>query len=121
LPLVLPGAANGRRVLIERIFADAKLEPNVVLEADSLVSEMWSVRNDAGCTILPVGNLSNFGPHAFAKPVPIEPPIYLTCSIVYSADLPLTVAGEAVRDRLVDFIERRLSEPGMPGAERIAS
>jgi len=120
LALVLPSMTNGRRALIERVFAEAELKPNVVLEADSLVSEMWSVRNEAGCTILPVGDLSNFGPHAFAKPVAIDPPIHLTCSIVYSADLPLTIAGEAVRDRLVDFIERRVTETDMPGAERIA-
>jgi len=119
LPLVLPGAANGRRALLERVFAEAKLIPNVVLEADSLVSEMWSVRNEAGCTILPVGDLSNFGPNAFAKPALIEPPIYLTCSIVYSADFPLTNAGEAVRDTLLTFVKRRVSETDMPGAEWI--
>jgi LysR family transcriptional regulator, nitrogen assimilation regulatory protein len=117
LPLVLPGKANGRRALIERVFAEAKLKPNVVLEADSLVSEMWSVRNEIGCTILPVGDLSNFGPRAFAKPTLIEPPIYFTCSIVHSADLPLTAAGEAVRDGLAQFIERQLREASIVGAE----
>jgi LysR family transcriptional regulator, nitrogen assimilation regulatory protein len=119
LPLVLPGHINGRRVLIERVFAEAKLKPNVVLEADSLVSEMWSVRNEVGCTILPIGDLSNFGPRAFAQPVVIEPPIYLTCSIVHSADFPLTTAGEAVRDTLLTFIKRRVHETDMPGAEWI--
>ena len=119
LPLVLPGKTNGRRALIERVFAEAMLKPNVVLEADSLVSEMWSVRNEIGCTILPVGDLSNFGPRAFAKPALIEPPIYFTCSIVHSADLPLTAAGEAVRDALAKFIERRISEAGIVGAERL--
>ncbi|MCA6119315.1 LysR family transcriptional regulator [Bradyrhizobium sp. WSM 1738] len=120
LPLVLPGATNGRRVLIERVFAEAKLKPNIVLEADSLVSEMWAARNEVGCTILPVGDLSNFGPDAFARPALIEPAIYLTCSIVYSADFPLTIAGEAVCDFLVDFIERRVRQTDMPGAEWIA-
>src|SRR5215475_3755384 len=62
LPLVLPGKAKGRRTLIERKFEEAKLKPNVVLEADTLMSEMWSVRNGVGCTILPIGDLSNYGP-----------------------------------------------------------
>jgi LysR family nitrogen assimilation transcriptional regulator len=119
LPLVLPGKANGRRALIERTFAEAALKPNVVLEADSLVSEMWSVRNEIGCTILPVGDLSNFGPRAFEKPILIEPPMYFTCSIVHSADLPLTAAGEAIRDALADFIERRLGDGSIVGAERL--
>jgi LysR family nitrogen assimilation transcriptional regulator len=121
MPLVLPGRTNGRRVLIERVFADAKLKPNVALEADSLASEMWAVRNKIGCTILPVGDMSHFGPNAFAKPLLIEPPIYFTCSLVHSADFPLTNAGEAVRAFLLDFIERRVSQIDMPGTEWIAS
>ena len=64
--------------------------------------------------------MSHFGPDAFAKPVLIEPPMHLTCSIVYSADLPLTTAGEAVRDFLVEFIERRVGQADMPGVEWIA-
>src|ERR1700730_12833195 len=119
LPLVLTGASNGSSALLERVFAEARLTPNVVLEADSLISEMWSVRNEVGCTILPIGDLSNFGPNAFAKPALIEPPIYLTCSIVCSADFPLTNAGEAVRDTLLTFVKRRVSETDMPGAEWI--
>jgi LysR family nitrogen assimilation transcriptional regulator len=121
VPLVLPGRTNGRRVLIERVFADAKLKPNIALEADSLASEMWAVRNKIGCTILPVGDMSHFGPNAFAKPLLIEPPIYLTCSLVHSADFPLTNAGEAVRAFLLDFIERRVSQADMPGTEWIAN
>ena len=121
IPLVLPAPTNGRRVLIERVFADAKLKPNIALEADSLASEMGAVRNKIGCTILPVGDMSHFGPHAFAKPVLIEPPMYLICSIAYSADFPLTNAGEAVRDFLHRFIERRVQQADMPGTEWIAN
>jgi LysR family nitrogen assimilation transcriptional regulator len=120
MPLVLPGRNNGRRVLIERVFADAKLKPKIALEADSVSSEMWAVRNKIGCTILPVGDMSHFGPNAFAKPLLIEPPIHLTCSLAHSADFPLTNAGEAVRDFLLNFIERRVSEADMPGTEWIA-
>jgi len=121
MPLVLPGAINGRRSKIDRAFAAAKLTPNIVLEADSLASEMWAVRTDVGCTILPVGDMSHFGPHAFAKPVLIEPPMYLICSIAYSADFPLSNAGEAVRDLLHRFIERRVQQADMPGTEWIAN
>ncbi len=121
IPLVLPGRTNGRRVLIERIFADATLKPKIALEADSLASEMWAVRNKVGCTILPVGDMSHFGPNAFAKPLLIEPPIHLTCSLVHSADFPLTNAGEAVRNFLLDFIERRVSQADMPGTDWIGT
>jgi LysR family nitrogen assimilation transcriptional regulator len=120
MPLVLPGRTNGRRVLVERVFADAKLKPNIALEADTLASEMWAVRNKIGCTILPVGDMSHFGPNAFAKPLLIEPPIHFTCSLVHSADFPLSNAGEAVRNFLLGFIEHRVSQADMPGTEWIA-
>ena len=120
IPLVLPAYTNGRRVMIERMFTEAKLTLNLALEADSLASEMWAIRNDVGCTVLPIGDMSHFGPNAFAKPVLIEPPMTFICSIVYSADLPLTTAGEAVRDLLIEYIERRVSQTDMPGTEWIA-
>jgi LysR family nitrogen assimilation transcriptional regulator len=120
MPLVLPGRTNGRRVLIERVFADANLKPNIALEADTLASEMWAVRNKIGCTILPVGDMSHFGPNAFAKPLLIEPPIHFTCSLVHSADFPLSNAGEAVRNFLLGFIEHRVSQADMPGTDWIA-
>jgi LysR family transcriptional regulator, nitrogen assimilation regulatory protein len=120
IPLVLPALTNGRRVLIERTFAEAKLSFNLALEADSLGSEIWAMRNDIGCSVLPVGDMAHFGPGAFAKPVLIDPPMSLTCSIIHSAGLPLSVAGEAIRTFLVELIERRVQQADMPGVEWIA-
>lgn len=120
IPLVLPARTNGRRVLIERVFAEANLTVKLALEADSPASEVWAVLNGVGCSVLPIGDMSHFGPNVFAKPVLVEPPMSFTCSIVYSADLPLTAAGEAMRDFLVEYIKRRVSKADMPGVEWIA-
>jgi LysR family nitrogen assimilation transcriptional regulator len=120
LPLVLPGSSSSRRIQIERAFAEAKLKPNVVLEVESLSSAISAVRSDVGAAIFAIGDMSHFGPDAFAKPLLIEPPIRFTCSIVHSADFPLTSAGEAVRNFLVAFIARRIRQPDMPGTEWIA-
>ncbi len=120
LPLVLPGRPNGRRDKIERAFAGAKLKPNIALEADSLSSEIWAVRSGTGCTILPSGDMSHFGPQAFAAPLLIEPAIVLTCSIIHSADSTLSSASEAVRNFLKGFVERRVRQMEIPGAEWIA-
>jgi LysR family transcriptional regulator, nitrogen assimilation regulatory protein len=120
LPLVIPGPTYGRRrEVIERTFAEAKLKPNIALEADTLGSELWAVRNNIGCSILPAGDMSHFGPHAFAKPILIEPPMQMTCSLVHSGGLPLTNAGQALRDFLIGFIERRVRQPDMPGVKWI--
>jgi LysR family transcriptional regulator, nitrogen assimilation regulatory protein len=121
-PLVLPGPTPGRRRdLINRIFAEAKLTPTIALEADSLSSEIWAVRNGVGSGILPAGDMSHFGPGAFAKPVLIEPAMVMTCSIVHVGGLPLSGAAAAVHDFLIDFIERRVRETDMPGVEWIAT
>jgi LysR family transcriptional regulator, nitrogen assimilation regulatory protein len=121
LPLVIPGPTYGRRrEVIERAFAEAKLKPNIALEADTLGSELWAVRNNIGYSILPAGDMSHFGPHAFAKPVLIEPPMRMTCSLVHSGGLPLTNAGQALLDFLIGFIEHRVQQPDMPGTEWIA-
>ncbi len=98
----------------------AKLKPNIALEADSLSSEIWAVQNGIGCTILPSGDMSHFGPQAFAAPLLIEPAIVLTCSIVHSADSVLSSAGDAVRSFLMGFVERRVRQMDLPGAEWIA-
>jgi LysR family nitrogen assimilation transcriptional regulator len=121
LPLVLPAPGNGRRDLIDRTFANAKLSHRVVQEADALSSEMWAVRNEVGCTILPVGDMSHFGPHAFVKPVLIEPSMHLTCSIVRSGNLPLSGAAEALHDCLLKFMALRTRQADMRGLEWIST
>ncbi len=89
------------------------------MKPSSLTSEILAVRNDVGCTILPLGSLAHFGPDAFAEPLLIEPAMYLTCSIVSSGDFPLTQAGEAVRARVFSFIEEQVRREELPGADWI--
>ncbi|MCO5131577.1 MAG: LysR substrate-binding domain-containing protein [Xanthobacteraceae bacterium] len=118
LPIILPGPTRGcRRDLIDRMFAESELTPTVALEADSLSSELWAVRSGVGSSILPAGDMSQFGSGVFAKPVLIEPAMVLSCSIVHSGSLPLTSAAAAVHDFLIAYIKRRIHEMDMPGTQ----
>lgn len=119
LPLVLPGHPNQRRRTIERAFASAGLSPNIVAEADTIPSELYAVRSGLGSTILNMGDVSGFVSGDFAKPRIVEPPLYMTCSMISSGDFPLTHAGEAVRGTLVAFIADYLRSRRPPGAEVI--
>ena len=119
LPLVLPSHPSQRRRVIERAFVSEGLSPNVVAEVDTLTSELYAVRSGLGGTILHIGDLSNFLSDDFAKPLIVEPPLYLTCSMISSGDFPLTHAGEAVRSALVEFIRGYLRSTQPPGAEAI--
>jgi LysR family nitrogen assimilation transcriptional regulator len=119
LPLVLSGYPNVVRAVIDRAFAAAGLTPNVVAEADVLSSILSVVRTGIGNTILPKGDLSDIVGNDFAPPVLVEPPLFLTASIISSGDFPLTHAGEAVHSVLSKFVESHLRRTGAPGAEWI--
>jgi LysR family transcriptional regulator, nitrogen assimilation regulatory protein len=120
LPLVLPPLPRHRRTVIDRAFADAGLKPNIVAETDTGLSELSAVRTGVGSSIYHAGTFKNVYPGAFADPLLIEPPMFLTCSLVSSSDFPLTFAGEAIKKVLIGFVEEQIRLKTRPGAELIA-
>lgn len=108
LPLILPSPPNVLRGLLDREFAAAGLVPNIVAEADVLSSILSAVSTGIGNTVLPKGDMSDISGDEIAAPALLEPPLYLTASIISSGDFPLTPAGEAVRNVLVRFAEDHL-------------
>jgi LysR family transcriptional regulator, nitrogen assimilation regulatory protein len=119
LPIIMPSQPNVARSVIDRGFAAAGILPNIAAEADMYSSIMAAVRSGIGNTILPKGDLTDVGGDDLPTPLLIEPPLYLTASIISSSDFPLTHAGEAVRKILADFTMRYLREKRPPGAEWI--
>jgi LysR family nitrogen assimilation transcriptional regulator len=119
LPLVLPPLPRHRRTVIDRAFADAGLRPNIVAETDTGLSELSAVRTGVGSSIYHAGTFNNVYPGAFADPLLIEPPMFLTCSLVSSSDFPLTFAGEAIKTTLINFVEEQIKLNRRPGAELI--
>jgi len=119
LPLVVPSQANVTRRLLDRVFAESGHTPNVVTEADVLSSILSAVGTGIGVTVIPKGDLTDIPVNGLAAPLLLEPPLYLTASIISSSDYPLTRAGEAVRNMLVRVIAGKLSETATPGAEWI--
>jgi LysR family nitrogen assimilation transcriptional regulator len=91
------------------------LTPNLVAEVDDYTSLLSTVRTGLGATILPRGELAELGDD-IAGPVLIEPPLYMTVSIVSSAEMSLSYAADEVRKLLRTFIERHVRETQPPGA-----
>src|SRR6201991_1749487 len=116
IPLILPAHLNARRVVIDRTFAEAGLSLNLAAEAVTVASELSAVRSGAASTILNLGDMSGFSPDFFAEPVLIEPPFYLTCCLLWSNEVPLTLAGESVKKLLVDFLKEHIHRTRRPGA-----
>ncbi len=117
VPLVLPGLPNVTRSVVDRAFARAGLQPNIVVEADVLSSVLAAVGQGIGGTVLPRGDLSELSPDAMATPINADPPIALTASTIWSSDFPLTRAGEAVRSVVTELLDRQLRDVPAPGAE----
>lgn len=117
MPLILPGRPNGRRSLIDRAFAERGMVPNIVAEAETLSSELLAVRSGVANTILPISDRTTFAQGGFAAPLLVEPPLFLTCSVISSSDFPLTHAGEAVREILIEFLRVRLRDADLLGVQ----
>jgi LysR family transcriptional regulator, nitrogen assimilation regulatory protein len=116
LPLILPSHPNLARGSLDRTFARVGLVPNLVAEVDDFSSILSTVRTGLGTSIFPKGDLSELG-EGIAGPALLEPPLYMTVSILSSNDRPLTHAAEAVRGLLQGFIESHVRRGQSPGAE----
>ncbi|MFT4115364.1 LysR substrate-binding domain-containing protein [Bradyrhizobium sp.] len=119
LPLVLPPSPNITRTALDRALVAAKLSADIVMEADIIADVIAAVRAGVGASVLPKGDLSDMSGDDLGDPEMIEPPIYLTCSMISSGNFPLANAAEAVRERYIQFIETTLRETQAPGVEWI--
>lgn len=109
LPLVLPIQPNVTRTLLDRLFAQHKLAPAIVLEAEVFNDIVSAVMAGVGQAVLPQFDLSAAA-HAGLAAIPIEPPVHLVAAIVASDSRPLAPAGEAVRDLLTSFVHKHLQD-----------
>jgi LysR family nitrogen assimilation transcriptional regulator len=118
-PLVLGAPPNLVRVLLDRAFAHAGLEPHVAAEMDVLSSILSAVESGLGDTILPKGEFSDVPGNAKMFVIPIDPPLYLTASLIAAQDVAPTRAREAVQACLLDFVRLHLENHPVAGAEWI--
>ena len=87
-------------------------------EADNLSSELSAVRAGVGNTILNVGENPD-GLESFARPVPIKPPLYMTCCAIFNNDTALSAAAQAVRASLISVVKEHIRTSKRRGAQVI--
>jgi LysR family nitrogen assimilation transcriptional regulator len=107
------------RTLLDRAFAAAGESPKAAAELDVFSSILSAVESGMGDTILPKGDFSDVPGSTRMFATPIEPPLYLTASLISSQDGPATRAVTAVHAAFVDFARRHLEAHPVPGAEWI--
>ena len=117
-PMILPGLPNVTRSVFERALAQNGLTARPVAEADQLSSTITAVRQGLGGSLLAMGTYPpDVPPGELCVPKPIEPPIFMTASVLWSNEVPLSKAGEAVRLAMIEFIEQRVGKAPVPGIE----
>ncbi|VVE61849.1 LysR family transcriptional regulator [Pandoraea captiosa] len=112
VPIVVPSASNGLRLLIERSFASANAELNIVADIDSLPTLIDIARLGDACSILPVSALASRDP-ALRPPSRriVSPHLQRPASVCWSNSLPVGSATLAVRQCIADLI-RELQTDG---------
>jgi LysR family nitrogen assimilation transcriptional regulator len=119
LSLILPTPPNALRAVVDRWFKAFGASAKVSVETDVFFSMLGAVRSGLGYTIFPKGNFSDVPGHENVSAALIEPPMYLTASIITSADIPLSPAARAVTALIVQFFTDYLADNSLPGTEPI--
>lgn len=121
MPLILPARPNITRGMLDKLFSQAGIVPQVVAETEVFSGMLSAVQAGIGNTILPLGDFSGMPGRSLVWAMLIEPPVYLTATVIASSDVPLAPSAEAVRTLLSDFVMQQIAEKGLAGAEPIAS
>ena len=116
MPLVVPSAANGLRLLVERTFAAAELDLNIVADIDSLPTPISIAVSGDAVTILPASALSRIDiPVRPTMRRLIEPNVCRPTSLCWSNTVPWIPATQAVKDVMVDLIAKLHNDGIWPG------
>lgn len=108
VPLVLPSAAQELRLLVERAFARAEVELNVVADLDSLPSILAAATEGLAGTILPHSALGLDNSRTIACRSLI-PALHRTVSVCRLRHMPTTSAANAVHKLLVEITREAVS------------
>jgi LysR family nitrogen assimilation transcriptional regulator len=117
LPLILPARPNSVRKIIDRVFEELNATPNIVTETDVFWSMVGAVQSGLGHAILPKGDFADVPGHATIAALVIEPPLYLTASIISRADAMPSAAVDAVRTVVMRFFTEYVRSKAAPGME----
>jgi LysR family nitrogen assimilation transcriptional regulator len=112
-PLILPGRPHGLRILVDSLCADGGLEPDVVLELDSMATIKTLVRQGDVATILPYcGVYREVACGMIAARRIVSPSLTRTLIVGETVRRPKTPASSAVVKCLREEV-RRLVDAGL--------
>ncbi|KAA1251363.1 LysR family transcriptional regulator [Mycobacterium simiae] len=117
--IVLPPSSNVLRLALDRALAAQGLAIQPRTEAMTYSDILSAVRTGTRIALLPKGEIV-CGTTDLATPVPMEPPVYLTGSMVSSDEYPLSRPADAVAAIVERVIVGGVTSGALRGAELIA-
>jgi len=116
VPLVIPSAANGLRLLVERTFSAAEVDLNIVADIDSLPTLISIAISGDAVTILPASALVRLDvPVRPTMRRIVEPHVRRPASLCWSNTVPWIPATQAVKDVMIELISELKDAGTWPG------
>jgi LysR family tcuABC transcriptional regulator len=116
LPLILPSGQHGLRSTLAAAFAHAKVEPNVVMEIDSLALLMDAVRAGLGATLQPGAATARLDANTLVLRQVADAAASRNSLLASLSDDELSPAGLAARVVLADVARALVAQGAWPGA-----
>jgi LysR family tcuABC transcriptional regulator len=117
-PFILPSGPHGLRSTLDAAFAQARIQPSVVLEIDSLAMLMEAVSAGLGVTLQPGAALARFADAAsrFRLARVVEPAVLRHNLLCCLPDDELSPAALATRVVLVECAQQLVRQGAWHGA-----
>jgi LysR family transcriptional regulator, nitrogen assimilation regulatory protein len=117
MPLILPARPHDTivRMLLEPLFDDWRTAAGITIEND-LWATLSAVQAGLGSAILAMGDVSALKGGTEMKAIPLEPPLYLSVSLIMPAEEGLASAVSATGNVIQNLINRHLDEQKIVGA-----
>lgn len=112
VPLVLPGAPNGMRRVLEQMMKQRDMALNVALEVDSLLVQVAMSRHGCGCAILPRHAVADWLAAGTVRASRIvDPGLTRTVALTCTTQRPATLAVREVY-RMIRVVVAQLTQAG---------
>jgi LysR family transcriptional regulator, nitrogen assimilation regulatory protein len=117
VPLVLPGVAHDLRLMLERAFAQQRVEPNIIADLDSLPTMVSAALDGLACTILPASAVLSFSNRDREPPMRriASPEIGRPISLCWLESAPRSPAAIAVQKLIVSLMPELIADGRWPG------
>lgn len=118
IPMVLPGSFQALRLIVERSFARAGLELNVVADIDSLRTRMLIAQEGSACTILAASNELILKEQKIRHPPLrrlVDPGIRRPVGLCWPNSLPPNSASIAVYRAIIELVREMVHGKAITG------